>query len=149
MAGTKNIVEIHGNIRYARCEECKYKKRWDRKDLAKKELPLPVCPECKKNLLRPDVVWFGELLDQEKWQKAMTMVLDSNILLVIGTSGVVQPVASLPQYAKMNKAKIIEFNIEETPLSPIADLSFFGPCEETLPEFTKNLINFLKKGKSR
>jgi NAD-dependent deacetylase len=146
IAGMKKFVEIHGRIRYARCMTCNYSKRWDKKELAQKDTDLPYCPNCKTKLLRPDVVWFGESLDSEKWEQAIKWSLEANVLLVIGTSGVVHPVASLPYYAKQNGAKIIEFNIEETPISSICDFSLIGPCEETLPEFTEVLIQRLEKG---
>lgn len=141
IAGSKNIVEIHGRIRYARCISCDYIERWDDEKKAHKELELPSCPECETNLLRPDVVWFGEPLNSQKWQKATEWTAQSNVMLVIGTSGVVAPVSTLPIYAKQNNSIIIEFNIEATPISNYCDYSIFGPCEETLPDFTKNLLN--------
>ena len=63
-------------------------------------------------------------------------------MLVIGTSGVVVPVSSLPVFAKERNAIVIEFNIEETPISSISDLSIFGPCEKTLPEFAEKIIKY-------
>ncbi len=142
IAGSKNIVEIHGRIRYARCSSCDYVERWDSKEKSLKDLELPKCPNCENLLIRPDVVWFGEQLSSERWNKAIEWILNANIMLVIGTSGVVIPVSSLPAFAKQNDIKIIEFNIEETPISEISDHSIFGPCEKTLPEFTQSLIEF-------
>ncbi len=141
LAGSKEIVEIHGRIRYCRCSSCKHIERWDTKEESKKELDLPYCPNCDNQLLRPDVVWFGEPLASERWDKAVEWTLNANIMLVIGTSGVVAPVSSLPAFAKQNNAKIIEFNIEETPISTISDYSIFGPCEKTLPEFSQKIID--------
>ncbi|MBY9002283.1 MAG: NAD-dependent deacylase [Candidatus Heimdallarchaeota archaeon] len=140
IAKTKNIVEVHGRIRYARCQDCDFIQRWDNKDFAKEKRKLPKCPRCEDSLLRPDVVWFGEPLNQIKWQKAVEWVNQANILLIIGTSGVVHPVASLPWAAKKNGAKLVEFNIEETPLTSLSDYSLFGPCEQILPEFSETLI---------
>jgi len=145
IAGMKKFVEVHGRIRYSKCMKCNYSERWDNEELAKKDTELPYCPNCKNNLLRPDVVWFGESLDSERWEQAIRWIFEANVLLVIGTSGVVHPVASLPYYARQKGAIIIEFNIEETPISSICDFSLLGPCEETLPRFTETLIETLKK----
>lgn len=140
IANTKNIVEVHGRIRYARCQVCDYMQRWDNKEFADQKDIIPNCPKCKENLLRPDVVWFGEPLDQIKWQEAIQWVEQANIMLIVGTSGVVHPVASLPFFAKKNGAVLLEFNIEETPLTAISDYTLFGPCEKLLPEFSEVLI---------
>ncbi len=140
IANTKKIVEVHGRIRYARCQVCDYIQRWDNKEFAEQKDIIPKCPKCKENLLRPDVVWFGEPLDQIKWQEAIQWIDQANTILIVGTSGVVHPVASLPWLAKKNDAVLLEFNIEETPLTAISDHSFFGPCETILPEFTDLLI---------
>jgi NAD-dependent deacetylase len=141
IAGIKDFVEIHGRIRYARCTSCSHYERWDKSELALKDLEPPNCPSCKKNLLRPDVVWFGETLGNDNWNLALDWTLQARILLVIGTSGIVHPVASLPYLAKRNGSVIIEFNIEETPISDLSDYSIFGPCEETLPTFVDKLIS--------
>ena len=76
----------------------------------------------------------------------MQWINQTNTMLIIGTSGVVHPVASLPLFAKKNGAILLEFNIEETPLTAISNHSFFGPCETILPEFSDVLI---KKFNSR
>ncbi|MFW9851593.1 MAG: NAD-dependent deacylase [Candidatus Thorarchaeota archaeon] len=144
IAGLKNFVEIHGRIRYAKCIKCNHSERWDKEELAQKDIELPYCPNCKTNLLRPDVVWFGETLNSVKWEQAIKWTLEANVLLVVGTSGVVHPVASLPYYAKQSGAIIIEFNIEKTPISPISDFSVLGLCEETFPKFTETLIDKIK-----
>ncbi len=141
IAGNSRIVEIHGTIRYAKCINCSFVKRWDSIKEATKDSEIPICPMCNE-LLRPDVVWFGEGLDNEKWRKVLEWIKETNLMMVIGTSGVVHPVASLPSYAKQH-TKIIEFNTEKTPISNIADFSIFGPCESTLPEFTDCLIKKL------
>ena len=144
IAAVEKFVEIHGRIRYARCSVCNYSERWDKEEKAQEEAELPYCPKCEDNILRPDVVWFGETLDPLRWEQAINWTSQADVLFVIGTSGVVQPVASLPWYAKQNNALLIEFNIEETPVSSICDFSIFGPCEKTLPEFTEKLIKKLK-----
>ncbi|MHA1204024.1 MAG: SIR2 family NAD-dependent protein deacylase [Candidatus Heimdallarchaeaceae archaeon] len=148
IAGSKNIIEIHGRIRYARCTSCDHIQRWDNYKIANERDSLLYCPKCKNSLLRPDVVWFGEPLDPLKSEKALDWLSQCNLVLVIGTSGVVYPVASFPSFAKKSGAKIIEFNIESTPLTPICDFSIFGKCEETLPVFAEELIRKVEKRKS-
>ncbi len=144
IAGSKKIVEIHGRIRYARCVNCDNIERWDSSTKAQKDIALPYCHKCEINLLRPDVVWFGEPLDPQSWQQAAELTMQSNVMLVIGTSGVVVPVSTLPIYAKQNNSIVIEFNIEQTPISGYCDYSLLGPCEETLPEFTEILLEKMK-----
>ena len=144
IAGNKNVIEVHGNIRYARCDNCDYKQRWDTKELADENSELLRCPTCH-SLLRPDVVWFGEPLDSDKWQKAVELTKQCDMLLVIGTSAVVYPVASLPLLAKQNGAKVIEFNITSTPITRTCDRSYFGPAEETLPKFVNSLLEEMNR----
>ena len=143
LAAVEKFVEIHGRIRYARCPICNHSERWDEEEKAQENSELPYCPKCVESILRPDVVWFGETIDPLRWDQALEWSTQANVLLIIGTSGVVQPVASLPWYAKQNNALLIEFNVEETPLTSICDFSVFGPCEETLPKFTEKLIKKL------
>ncbi|MHA1869083.1 MAG: SIR2 family NAD-dependent protein deacylase [Candidatus Heimdallarchaeaceae archaeon] len=148
LAGSKKIIEIHGRIRYARCTSCKHVQRWDKDEIVNERDSLLYCPNCEKSLLRPDVVWFGEPLDPSKSEMALDWLSHCNLVLVIGTSGIVYPVASFPSFAKENGAKIIEFNIESTPLTPICDFSVFGKCEENLPLFVEELIRKIEKSKS-
>lgn len=139
IAGNKKIVEVHGRIRYARCISCNTYIRWDKEEYAKKDGTVPKCPNCGSKL-RPDVVWFGESLPQDHWYQAVEWCNQAQVLLVIGTSGVVQPVASLPYICKKNGSIVIEFNIEYTPISNIADYTILGPVEETLPKFVNELM---------
>jgi len=137
------IVEIHGRIRYARCMSCDYITRWDTEENIIEDGPIPKCPNCPNTFLRPDVVWFGEQLDHNDLYKATDWIDQCNLMLVIGTSGTVYPVASFPQIAKNQGKIVIEFNIEPTPLTSICDHSIFGPCEETLPKFLEDISYLL------
>ena len=138
-----HIIEIHGRIRYAHCMNCEYTIRWDTEKYTLEDGPIPKCPNCINTYLRPDVVWFGEQLDQNDLYKATQWIDQCNLMLVIGTSGTVFPVASFPQIAKNQSKIVLEFNIEPTPLTTICDHSFFGPCEETLPTFLESIANLL------
>ena len=128
--GNKNVLEIHGNIWKVKCTECggedfNY-------EVPLKEIP-PRCPRCG-GLLRPGVVWFGESLPYDVMAEVEEWLRKCNAMLVIGTSGVVQPAASFAFVAKHNDAKVIEINLEPTPISEIADVSIFGKAGEILPE---------------
>ncbi|MCS6958384.1 MAG: NAD-dependent deacylase [Aquificaceae bacterium] len=116
-AGSKRVVELHGNIWRVRCLACKavyYDYR-----LESDELPLK-CDFCG-GIIRPDVVWFGEALPEEALDTAYTWASSCQIFVSIGTSGTVYPAAELPHIAKIKGAKVIEINPEKTPISSIAD----------------------------
>ena len=133
-AGNKKIIEIHGNLWQLRC----VRDGRVREDLS---VPLPVIPplcECGA-LLRPQVVWFGETLDQGDLAQAYTLIEACDLLLVVGTSAVVQPVASFPVIAKQAGAVVIEVNMELTPLSRLADASLRGKAAEILPALLQNI----------
>jgi len=135
-AGTKKIIELHGNIWRVRCVE--EGTTSDNRDFPLKEIP-PHCPACGA-LLRPDVVWFSESLDPEILHRAYILSSNCQIMFVIGTSAVVQPAASLPLLAAEAGAKIVEINPDPTPLTPYADFSFRGKAGEILP-FMDKLID--------
>jgi NAD-dependent deacetylase len=128
-AGSQNIIEIHGNIQRTKCSvENRLVDGW-----TSEENEVPVCPHCGA-LLRPDVVWFGESLPQEALENAFHRIAKTNLFLSIGTSGVVEPAASLPFLALQSGAKVIEINIEPTPLTPHAHFSLQGSAAQILPE---------------
>lgn len=118
-AGAKNVIELHGNIWRVRCvnDECGYKSTLSKPP---DEIP-PKCPRCG-NLLRPDVVWFGEPLPRKAWEQAVSEASLANLVLVVGTSGVVQPAAMIPLLVKHRGGKIVDINIEETAYKDVADL---------------------------
>jgi len=127
-AGNKKVIELHGNIMRDRCSKCDFKK--DDIDLELKTLP--VCSKCG-SMLRPDVVLFGENLDSRKLSAAQELASTCEIFFSVGTSGVVEPAASLPFSAKGNGALLVEINPEETPLSKYADEYLKGNSGEILP----------------
>jgi NAD-dependent deacetylase len=129
-AGSQNILELHGNIWTRRCTRCEYRDTDDRVPLP--DLP-PRCPSCA-GLLRPGVVWFGEGLPPDVWHNAEKAVRAADTLLVIGTSAVVYPAASLAPLAKSAGARVIEINPEETPLSAAVDATLRGASGEILPQ---------------
>ncbi len=130
-AGSRNVVELHGSIRRARCSSCSW--ACPMKDLDfEANRGLPECPSCGK-LLRPAVVWFGEALPGEALSVAHEAIGDCDLMLVVGTSGVVEPAASFAGWARSHGAGVVEVNLEPTPISRVADVSLFGRSGEILP----------------
>jgi NAD-dependent deacetylase len=127
-AGSSRIVKLHGDIWNVRCMDCAREAVDTRIEIA--ELP-PRC-ECG-GLLRPGVVWFGEALPEGVWESARQAVASCELLLVIGTSAMVYPAAGLVPLAKSYGAKVVELNLEETPLSGDVDLLLRGKAGELLP----------------
>ncbi len=118
-AGSKNVIELHGNIWRARCTVCGYK--WILKTAPKdEELPLR-CPKCG-SLARPDVVWFGEPLPRDALERAIDEMQKADLVIVIGTSGVVEPAASLPLMAKEQGARLINVDPSPNRYDSVADI---------------------------
>ena len=132
-AGSKTVIELHGNISRVKCSaENKVVENWQETD----EVP-PRCPRCKDGLLRPDVVWFGEILPRRELEEAYDCCKEAQLIFSIGTSALVHPAASLPTYGKNYGAQIVEINPTETPLSRDADFLIQGPSGKILPELLK------------
>jgi NAD-dependent deacetylase len=127
-AGSRQIVELHGNIMRSKCFDC---------DQAADAVPAgtespPRCTHCGGRL-RPDVVWFGEMLPAQALGEAMRAATESDVFLSVGTSTVVEPAASLPFYALRGGASVVEVNPDPTPLTPHASFLLRGPAATVLP----------------
>jgi len=133
-AGSSEVIELHGNIKRNKCTGCG--KMLETLVGLKEETP-PLC-QCGEKI-RPDVVWFGEMLPQEAIDKAFFVSSESDLFFSVGTSAVVHPAASLPVMAKKNGAFLVEVNIEPTELSFIADEKLLGKAGDILPEIVKLL----------
>ena len=133
-AGSQHVIELHGNIFRSKCSQCgrPYSEEFDVKE------GIPVCPECG-GLIRPDVVWFGEMLPEENLRKAQEFAMASEVFFAIGTSAVVEPAASLPYMAKGNGAYVVEINPEKTPLTDAADEHLEGEADRILPSLVIEL----------
>ena len=128
-AGSRNVLKLHGDIWTLRCLRCGRERRDERTPLP--ELP-PSC-ECG-GMLRPGVVWFGEPLPVEAWERAQKATREAEVLLVVGTSATVYPAAGLIPLATSAGARVIECNVEETPFSSGLDRSLRGRAGEVLPQ---------------
>jgi len=127
-AGNQKIIELHGNIHRFRC----YSEGTIIRKLPKSDQVPPRCPNCG-NLIRPDVVWFGESLPTEAIQQSWLASRACDVFFSIGTSSIVHPAATLPYIASEQKAVIIEINVTETSLTPYASYTLRGPAGEVLP----------------
>jgi len=132
MAGSQNVLELHGNIQRVRCADCyTFTDIWGDDTES-----VPRCEVCG-GLLRPDVVWFGETLPREQLEAAVQAARTCDVFFSIGTSGVVQPAASLAHAARSRGAVVIEINAEPTPLTPKVDYFMQGRSGEILPDLVQ------------
>ncbi|MBN2499982.1 MAG: NAD-dependent deacylase [Anaerolineales bacterium] len=131
-AGSKNVLELHGNIMLTKCFDCGRGVEIE----AGNPGELPRCRDCG-GLLRPDVVWFGENLPAAAIEGAMQAARQAEVFFSIGTSALVQPAASLPLYAIQGGATVVEVNPAETPLSAQVQFVLRGPAGEVLPALVK------------
>jgi len=128
-AGSTKVLELHGSVVKIKCSVCDFK---DEIITEFSEIP-PLC-KCG-NILRPDVVWFGESLPQDVWQKAIIFSSQCDLMIIAGTSLVVSPANTLPIYAKQNNAILIEINPEKTEMSSEMDLIIRNTSASVLPKF--------------
>lgn len=134
-AGSRNLVEIHGNIFRNVCNVCR--RETPERAYHSEELP-PVCPSCS-SLLRPGVVWFGESYDEADLNVCLRRMNETDLLLIVGTSGAVTMPVSLAQMARNAGALLVEVNPEPTSFSSSVDLFLRGKSGEVLPELVKEL----------
>jgi NAD-dependent deacetylase len=132
-AGSRALVELHGNIARAKCSACaRVAARWDE---PLDHLP-PRCAHCGA-FLRPDVVWFEELLPDGALAAAEDAARECDVLLVVGTSAEVYPAAGLPDTARAAGACIVEVNPGTTPLTAGADIALCGRAGAILPALVR------------
>jgi NAD-dependent deacetylase len=137
-AGSTKIFELHGNIERNFCVDCGTFYNSPELEVTN------TAPKCKKcgGLVRPDVVWFGEMLPQEQYGGGEKAAAWSDICFVVGTSAVVYPAAYIPMHAKQGGSYIVEINLEPTELSRSADYSLFGKSGEILPQLLEEIKKF-------
>lgn len=129
LAGSRCLSEIHGNIWKVRCTQCGQVQ-------FNHDVPIAILPKCStcEGLLRPHIIWFGESLNPEDLQKSFDALRNCEVLLIIGTSGVVYPAASFGPIAKENGAFVAEVNLDPTPNSDLVDLAIQGHAKDLVPE---------------
>ncbi|HUF07762.1 MAG TPA: NAD-dependent deacylase [Rhodothermales bacterium] len=128
-AGSTRVIEVHGSLHRIYCAAC-----------GRDTQELDVAPDASEparcgcgGLLRPGVVWFGEMLPEQALAAAVEASSDCDVFVAIGTSAEVYPAAALPLHAAKNGATVIEINLGPTPLSAAADEAVFGPAGELTP----------------
>lgn len=133
-AGNQHILELHGNIMRNRCITCN-KKENKLEMFEKGELPHCTCG----GIMRPDVVWYGEMLPSDILNQAFQVTETCDVFLSAGTSAVVHPAASLPMTALNQGAFVIEINIEPTVISSSIHELIIGKSGEVLPQLIKEV----------
>jgi NAD-dependent deacetylase len=128
-AGSRKLIELHGNIWKIRCTQCG-------EVTENRDVPIVILPHCMRchGLLRPHIVWFGEVLYAPDVLKSARAFEGCDLMLVIGTSGIVQPAASFVSLAKDHKAFVVEINVAETAASLEADALLLGRAAEVVPQ---------------
>ncbi len=146
IAGTKKIIELHGNIMRNKCIDCSEYIEDGELEMqeSQTEKTIPRCSKCG-GLIRPDVVWFGELLPPEAISRAQELSAAAEVFFSVGTSSTVEPAASLPYLAKGNGAYLVEINPDETPLSSVADECLRGGVETILPALSMEIEKIRKR----
>ena len=132
-AGSRRVIELHGNIMRSRCMNCG--KVYTELQFESGEVPRCSCG----GLIRPDVVWFGEMLPQDNLEQAYHYARTASVFLTVGTSALVQPAASLPLEAKAYGAYVVEINPETTPITHAVDEHISGKAGEILPKLVETL----------
>ena len=133
-AGSRKVLELHGSLREARCTNCTA-----RRPLSAAGLPRDEIDHSCGGRWRPDIVWFGESLPHDVWQKAQEAAARADVILVVGTSAVVYPAAALA--TNYNRAAFVaEINPETTPISNRVACALRGPAAEVLPQIVDSSL---------
>ncbi|OBK45906.1 NAD-dependent deacylase [Mycobacterium sp. 1081908.1] len=138
-AGSSPVHHLHGSLFEFRCDRCDmdYTGPLPRMAEPAVEVEPPVC-HCG-GLIRPDIVWFGEPLPDEPWQRAVEATQAADVMVVVGTSAIVYPAAGLPDLALSRGTVVVEVNPEPTPLTPNATISIRESASQALPELLQRL----------
>jgi NAD-dependent deacetylase len=131
-AGSSTVIELHGNITHNYCMDCERPAEPETVDAAIQDGEPARCPECD-GLIRPDVVWFGEMLPPDAIERADAATSRADVFLSVGTSAVVYPAAQFPMEARANGAYVAEVNPDTTGVTEEVDESIRGPAGEVLP----------------
>ena len=132
-AGSEDVIHLHGSLLETRCFDCAAPAEVpvQRVPLEGAAMPPPHCAHCD-GLLRPGVVWFGEALPDGAWRQAVTAAQSADLVLVVGTSGLVYPAAEIPQRAWQHGASVIHVNTEPVAVAAEREYSLVGPAGSIL-----------------
>ena len=140
-AGAQKVLELHGNIERSYCVECR---AFASEIILAKQGEAPTCRVCG-GLLRPDVVWFGEILPQLVLQEAFRAAERCELFFTVGTSGLVYPAAGLPLRARECGAYVVEINTEPTELSHRCSERLYGKAGDIVPELFAHMSESRKE----
>lgn len=141
LAGSKTVVEFHGNGSRLRCPGCDGLTEAARA----RELGMPPrCPGCGA-VLKPDVVFFGEMIPEEAMKRSMELLRDCKVMLVVGTSATVAPASLIPMVAKQHGAFLVEFNLGPTEVTAACDVAVHASSSESLPLLADRVEQLLEK----
>lgn len=137
-AGSRNVLELHGTMREAKCTRCDARQPLDDVilSLSKHHFDLAALAHACGGMWRPDIVWFGEALPAGVLEAAFEAARRAELMLVVGTSGIVQPAASLAT-KRATRAYVVEVNPEETALSSLVDRSIRARASDVLPQLAR------------
>jgi len=138
-AGSRNVLEIHGNSSYLRCLECSSK--WPVTEFRLEDIP-PRCPECG-GVVKSDTVMFGEPIPAAVLARCFEEAGRSDCMIVVGTSATVTPAANMPMIVKRGGGRLVEFNTRSSEISGVCDANVYAPSGVSLPELvveTKRLV---------
>lgn len=131
--GSAQVHHMHGEILKALCEACRVRSPWDGPLIDR-----PACPACGRTMLRPDVVWFGEIpYEMEEIQQRL---YDADLFVSIGTSGVVYPAAGFLHLASAAGARTLELNLEPSAASSDFDEARHGPASQLVPAWVDEVL---------
>ena len=129
-AGSRNVLELHGKIREAKCTGCDLRRPFD------DAFDLDALEHACGGMWRPDIVWFGEALPRAAFDAAAAAARRADLVFVVGTSGMVQPAASLAT-KRATSAYVVEINPEQTALTPHVDQAIRARASDVLPRLAE------------
>lgn len=143
-AGAEVLAHLHGSIAAHKCSHCEEPVELPAPDSDGFQAPTevkepPSCRQCADGLIRPDIVWFGEMLPMDAFDATMEAIRAADLVLVVGTSGIVQPAAGLPLLALERGTPLVEVNPQETELSETMDFVLRGSSGQLLPALLESI----------
>lgn len=160
IAGNTRVYEVHGNLYRFRCTSCDWMEKYDREEILGKvkgvlnQEPFSIqgllegLPQCDcSGIMRPDVVMFGEEVQQ--LAKSYAEAQRADVIIVLGTSGVVWPAAGVPYEGKKSRAKIIEINPTESAFQDITDVYIKDLSGKVMPKIIERVRDLLDEGRAQ
>jgi NAD-dependent deacetylase len=143
-AGSESVHHLHGSLFEFRCARCGKPYTEALPVMAEPAIEVEPPVHSCGGLIRPDIVWFGEALPDEPWQRAVEATEAADVMVVVGTSAIVYPAAGLADHALSRGTAVIEVNPEATPLTPSATISIRESASQALPGLLERLPALLK-----